>query len=434
MAILAYGLSYRTAPLDLRERLAFPEDGLRDALRDLTARVPDIAEAAILSTCNRTELYCAVAADGRAAAPSGAAGIERPAWNENPLRDWLADARAVPRSVFDDHLYVHWDQDAARHVIRVAAGLDSQVLGEPQILGQMKSAWETSRASGVMGPQLGLLSDVTLNVAKRIRSETDIGRNPVSVAYAAVSLARSIFSDLGSTRALLVGAGETIELVAEHLVRHGAGSLTVANRSLPNARRVAERFRGEALPLTDVAEALHGFDVVIASTGSPLPVIGKGAVEAALRRRRARPMFMVDIAVPRDIEPEVEALRDVYLYTIDDLGQIIEQNNAQRRDAASRAETIVHEGAEDFLRKRRLQGAGDLLRALRDNAGATKDAELDRALAAFERDGDAAAALNGLAHALTNKLIHAPTQALRNAAAEGRTDLVDLLRDIYGLE
>jgi len=351
MAILAYGINYRTAPLALREQLAFPAEAQTEALQDLTRSVAVVDEAAILSTCNRTELYCAVNNT-----------------DSGGLRNWLANHRSLAATEFDDHIYAHWEQDAASHVIRVAAGLDSQVLGEPQIMGQMKTAWEQARASGVMGPELNLLSDLSINVAKRIRTETDVGKNPVSVAFASVSLARTIFSDLKNTKALLLGAGETIELVAEHLVEQGIGSIAVANRSLPNARAVAEKHAARALLLTDIGDVLHEYDMVIASTGSSLPVLGKGAVEAALRKRRQRPMFMVDIAVPRDIEAEVAELRDVYLYSIDDLTQIIEQNNAERRKAAAGAESFVQQGAEDFVRKRRLQNAGTTLAALREQA------------------------------------------------------------------
>jgi len=417
MAILAYGINYRTAPLTLREQLAFPAEGLLDALVDLKSSVPAVDEAAILSTCNRTELYCAVNNTDSTA-----------------LRQWLADHRDLAANDFDDHIYAHWEQDAASHVIRVAAGLDSQVLGEPQIMGQMKTAWEQARTSGVMGPELNLLSDVSLNAAKRIRTVTDIGKNPVSVAFASVSLARTIFSDLGDTKALLIGAGETVELVAEHLVNQGIGGLAIANRSLPNARAVAEKHAARAMLLTDIGDMLHQYDMVITSTGSSLPVLGKGTVEAALRKRRHRPMFMVDIAVPRDIEPEVAELRDVYLYTIDDLTQIIEQNNAERRKAAEGAETFVQQGAEDFVKKRRLQKAGAVLSTLRQQAGDIQDAELERALQTFAQTGDAEAAMAALARNLTNKLMHAPTKALRDASAEGRTDLVDFLRSAYRIK
>lgn len=417
MAILAYGINYRTAPLELREQLAFPADDLGAALVDLTGRVPSVGEAAILSTCNRTELYCSVNDS-----------------DSTQLRNWLAEHRQLAPADFDDHVYAHWETDAASHVIRVAAGLDSQVLGEPQIMGQMKAAWEQARTNGAMGPELNLLSDVSLNAAKRIRTETDVGKNPVSVAFASVSLARTIFSNLQDTRALLLGAGETIELVAEHLVNQGIGGLAVANRSLPNARAVAEKFAGRAMLLTDLGDVLHDYDMVIASTGSSLPVLGKGTVEAALRKRKQRPMFMVDIAVPRDIEAEVAELRDVYLYTIDDLTQIIEQNNAERKKAAEGAEKYVEEGAADYLRKRRLQDAGAMLSSLRAQAGEVQNAEVQKALLAFAKDGDAEAAMNALARNLTNKLMHAPTQALRNASAQGRSDLVDFLRSAYGLK
>ena len=417
MAILAYGINYRTAPLNLREQLAFPAEAIGSALADLKSNVAAVDEAAILSTCNRTELYCSVNKT-----------------DSNSVRNWLAERSSVAANDFDDHIYAHWEQDAAGHVIRVAAGLDSQVLGEPQIMGQMKTAWEQARLSGALGPELNLLSDLSLNVAKRIRTVTDIGKNPVSVAYAAVSLARTIFSDLGETKALLIGAGETIELVAEHLVNQGIGGLAVANRSLPNARAVAEKHAGRAMLLTDIGDVLDEYDMVIASTGSSLPVLGKGAVEAALRKRRHRPMFMVDIAVPRDIEAEVSQLRDVYLYTIDDLTQIIEQNNAERRKAAEGAESFVQQGAEDFVKKRRLQEAGSVVSNLRTQASSLQDAELERALQSLAKSGDPEAAMAELARNLTNKLMHAPTQALRDASAEGRTDLVDFLRTAYRLK
>ena len=431
MAILAYGINYRTASLELREQLAFPLETQAEALRSITSELPVVQEAAILSTCNRTELYCAI---------DTATSVDT--INTEAMRQWLGAHRQVPIDTFDDHLYAHWEEDAARHIIRVAAGLDSQVLGEPQIMGQIKGAWELAREAGAMGPELNLLSDVSLNIAKRIRHETDIGKNPVSVAFAAVSLARTIFTDLTDTKALLVGAGETIELVAEHLISQGIGELAIANRSLPNARQLAERFSARPLALTELAAALPEYDMTISSTGSALPVIGKGTVEAALKQRRQRPMFMVDIAVPRDIEPEVEQLRDVYLYSIDDLTQIIETNNRQRRSAATSAEEIVTQGARDYLRKRRLRDAGGTLATLRNWAEETQRIELKKALESYAKqaaDNDASpeqieAAMANLARNLTNKLMHAPTKALRDASADGRSDLVDLLRAAYELK
>ncbi len=300
MAILAYGLNFRTAPIELRERIAFPEDGMIDALRDLRRDLPAVGEAAILSTCNRTEVYCAAELT-----------------DFDPLANWLAAYRRVDADDIRGAAYAHWDRDAARHLMRVASGLDSQVLGEPQIFGQVKDAYEVARAAGTLGPELNLLSQVTINVAKRVRTDTDIGRNPISIAYAAVSLARQLFTNLGEKSALLLGAGETVELVAEHLREAGIGRMTIANRTLVHAETLAERVGARAIQLSDMPRHLAEHDIVIASTASTLPVLGKGAVEAALKLRKRRPIFMVDIAVPRDIEPEVGTLDDVYLYSID---------------------------------------------------------------------------------------------------------------------
>jgi glutamyl-tRNA reductase len=417
MAIVAYGLNFRTAPVDLRERVAFPADYLVPALRDLRQCLPFVGEAAILSTCNRTELYCAV--DDT---------------DPEPLADWLARHRNVSRRTIQDASYAHWDQDAARHLMRVAAGLDSQVLGEPQILGQVKDAYDLARVAGTLGPELSLLSQVTLNVAKRIRTGTDIGRNPVSIAYAAVTLAKQIFSDLAQSKVLLLGAGETIELVATHLDNAGIAGMTIANRTLDNARQLAERFNGRAIQLTDVPGCLHQFDIVIASTGSALPVLGKGAVEAALRQRKHRPVFLVDIAVPRDIEPEVGELRDVFLYSIDDLTDIVDSNTRERRRAAETAEAIVIEGAERYFRERRIRDAQHLLRSFREQSEEIQNQELERALQLLRNGYDAEQVLTQLARGLTNKLIHHPTIAIRDASAGNRGDLLEYVRALYNID
>jgi glutamyl-tRNA reductase len=417
MAIVAYGLNFRTAPIDLRERIAFPEDYIVPALHDLRTRLPSVEEAAILSTCNRTELYCAV--DGN---------------DHGPLAEWLARHRNVSRQTILDASYAHWDQDAARHLMRVAAGLDSQVLGEPQILGQVKDAYDVARNAGTLGPELHLLSQVTLNVAKRIRTDTDIGRNPVSIAYAAVTLARQIFSDLSRSRVLLLGAGETIELVATHLQNSGVAGMTIANRTLANARELAERFGGEAIQLTDMPSRLHEFDIVIASTGSALPVLGKGAVEAALKVRKHRPIFMVDIAVPRDIEPEVGSLRDVFLYSIDDLTGIIEAGAKDRLRAAETAEAIVLDGAERYFREKRVRDAQQLLRSFRDHAENIQDQELQRALQLLRSGVEPEQVIAQLARGLTNKLIHHPTVAIREASAGNRGDVLEYIRTLYNID
>lgn len=417
MAILAYGINYRTAPIDVRERVAFPEDSLSAALLNAKRSIPSVSEAAIISTCNRTELVLAI----------------DPA-EENAVPRWLADYRPVGISELTSMAYSHWDQEAAQHLIRVAAGLDSQVLGEPQILGQVKTAYDTARSAGTLGPELNLLSQLTLNAAKRVRSDTDIGRNPISVAYAAVTMAQQIFTDLRQNKALLIGAGDTIQRVAEHLSELGIGGLAIANRTLANAEALAAGFEAQAMQLTDIAARLGDFDIVIASTGSSLPVVGKGAVEAAIKQRRHKPMFIVDIAVPRDVEPEAAELPDVYLYTIDDLTEIIEENIKQRRAAAEGAEHLVVDGAVHYIRERRAHQSQALLRRFRENAQATADVELARAIKALDSGADPQTVLGELSRNLTNKLIHPPTIAIRNASADGRSDLLEYVKSLYQLD
>ena len=417
MAILAYGVNYRTAPIELRERVAFPDDALGTALMEVTAAVPEVREAAILSTCNRTEIYCALAQA-----------------DETTLIEWLSEYRNVPLQELRRLAYSHWDQDAARHLIRVAAGLDSQVLGEPQIMGQVKAACELARNLGAMGPELNLLSQVALNAAKRLRADTDIGRNPVSVAYAAVALAQQLFSDLASKRALLIGAGDTIERVAAHLRRRGIGALTIANRTLANAEALAAKFAAASAPLHAIAQLLPQHDILISSTGGALPVVGKGAVEAAIRQRRHKPIYMVDIAVPRDVEPEVGELPDVYLYSIDDLSAIIEENRRQRLTAADAAQALVDEGAARFIKERRTHQANRLLRQFRENAEDVQIAELDKAVRQLRKGDAPEVVVARLSQSLTNKLMHHPTVAIRTASADGRTDLLETLKSVYRLD
>ena len=414
MSILAYGLNYRTASLDLRERIAFPEEKLAQALKSVTNDISGVSEVAIISTCNRTEFYCA-------ADPSSGDAISH----------WLADARLIALNELENASYQYWDHDAAQHIIRVASGLDSQMLGEPQIMGQVKSAYDMARTCGTIGPELNLLSRITLQTAKQIRSETDIGRNPISIAYAAVSMAGKIFENLSTKKALLLGAGETIGLVADHLAAKNIGSMTIANRTLANAQVLATKYNAHSIQLTEIAGVLHEYDIVIASTGSSLPVLGKGAVEAAIKKRKRRPMFMVDIAVPRDIEAEVAELPDAYLYTIDDLTEIVERNLAQRQTAAADAEHIVARGAKDFQREKRVQQDKSLLTSFRTQANEIREAEVARALRDLAKDGDAEAAILRLSQNLTNKLIHPTTAAMREASAEDRRDLLGYLSSIY---
>ncbi|MEM1433167.1 MAG: glutamyl-tRNA reductase [Pseudomonadota bacterium] len=416
MAVLAYGLNHHTAPVEVRERIAFPEQHVEEALHDLTREVSSVSEVAILSTCNRTELYCVLDPDQSA-----------------ELSGWLSRQRPIEVAQLGSLTYQHWDKDAARHLIRVAAGLDSQVLGEPQILGQVRAAIQTAREAGTLGPELTLLTDLGLNTAKQVRTDTDIGRNPVSVAYTAVSLARQIFADLNNKQALLLGAGETISKVAEHLQEAGIGHIAIANRTLRNAETLAAQYHGDAMQLTDIAEELHRFDIVIGSTGSSLPVLGKGAVEQAIRKRRRRPMFLVDIAVPRDIEAGVGDLNDVYLYSIDDLASVIEASTQSRLAAAAVAEELVDEGANRYLARRRVQLDKALLTELRTNATDIQQREVERALREMAAGKDPSQVIEQLARGLTNKLMHAPTAGLRQASEAGRTDLVDLIKTLYGL-
>jgi len=415
MALLALGINHKTASVEVRERVAFAPEQMADALKQACEQA-SLQEVSILSTCNRTELYCSTSLQGTRA-----------------LLEWLCRYHDLTLDALEQCSYVHWDDAAARHMMRVASGLDSLVLGEPQILGQLKSAHAVSQEQGVLGSELGRLFQQTFSVAKKVRTDTAIGENPVSVAYAAVSLAQHIFADLSESRALLIGAGETIELVARHLANAGVKHMTVANRTLNRAVALAQEFDGEAILLGDIPQALPQADIVIASTASQLPILGKGAVEAALKKRKHKPIFMVDIAVPRDIEPQVAELDDVYLYTVDDLREVIEENQRSRESAAREAEEIIEVGVHEFMRQMRSLAAVDTVTSLRGQAEAIRDAELQRALQQLNKGKDAAGVLEQLARSITNKMLHHPTIQLRKASAEGRTDMLGLVSELYQL-
>ncbi|MBY4675693.1 glutamyl-tRNA reductase [Marinobacterium arenosum] len=415
MALLALGINHKTASVEVRERVAFVPEQMAEALEQ-ARRSASLKEVAILSTCNRTELYCSTDLAGTRA-----------------LLEWLGSYHGLSADALQSCSYAYWDEEAARHMMRVASGLDSLVLGEPQILGQLKSAHAVSQQHGTLGAELGRLFQQTFAVAKQVRTDTAIGENPVSVAYAAVSLAQHIFADLSRSRALLIGAGETIELVARHLVNAGVSQITVANRTLNRAVDLAGEFNGEAILLGDIPEALVKADIVIASTASQLPILGKGAVEAALKKRKHRPIFMVDIAVPRDIEPQVAELDDIYLYTVDDLREVIEENQRNRESAAQEAEAIIETGAHEFFRQLRSLAAVDTLTALRGQAEQTRDQELERALRQLDNGKDPAQVLTQLARGLTNKLLHQPTIQMRKASAEGRSELLQAVQELYQL-
>ncbi len=416
MALVTLGINHRTAPVELRERIAFTPDRMADAFAEL--RVASGAdEVAILSTCNRTELY--LAGDNECA----------------PLvLRWLAGFHQLDAAELEDAVYVHYDADAVRHMMRVAAGLDSMVLGEPQIFGQLKEAYALAREHGGCGSFLSRLFEQTFSVAKRVRTHTAIGENPVSVAYAAVSMAHHIFADMSRNKALLIGAGKTIELVAQHLAQAGVSDFLVANRTLERAQSLAAAHGGQGIVLSDIPEHLADVDIVIASTASPLPILGKGAVERALKRRKHRPYFMVDIAVPRDIEPEVGALADVYLYTVDDLRQVIEENIRSREGAAREAENLVMDGVQAFLNQLRALDAVSTLKQFRQHAERLRDLETEKALKALRNGGDPETVLRSLARGLTNKFLHQPSVQVRKATTEGRTEVTEWLRELHQLD
>lgn len=422
MALLILGINHRTAPVALRERVAFPEGDQGRALAS-AHQLPGIQELGLLSTCNRTELYVA----------HDTLNVAQDTFNVESLVGWWSEYLEVDAGEFAESLYCHRDEAAARHIMRVAAGLDSMVLGEPQILGQLKDAYALAREAGTSGTQLSRLFEHAFSVAKRVRTETAIGENPVSVAYAAVSMARQIFADLSKNRALLIGAGKTIELVGRHLQEVGVRHITIANRSRERGEALAAQLGCESITLAEIPQALPGADIVISSTASQLPILGKGAVERAIRQRKHKPIFMVDIAVPRDIEQEVAELDDVFLYTVDDLRDVIAENLRSREGAAREAEHLIETGAADFMYQLRALDAVSTLKQFRQETESLRDQELDKALRALQSGADPETLLRSMARSLTNKFLHEPTVRVRQATAEGRSEAADWLRELHAL-
>ena len=416
MPLLALGINHKTAPVNVRERVAFTPERLSTALRELTA-LPAIEEAAILSTCNRTEIYC---------------GLSEPQYDS--VGEWLRQFHGLQREDFVPYLYKYPDETAVRHVLRVAAGLDSLVLGEPQILGQMKEAFQKAGEQGTIGSLLGRLFQHTFSVAKKVRTDTAIGASAVSVAFAAVSLAKQIFGELSGQTALLIGAGETIELVARHLHENGVGRIIIANRTVERAHNLAQEFGGYAIGLTEIPNHLAEADIVISSTASPLPILGKGAVESAIKARKHRPVLMVDIAVPRDIEPEVADLDDVYLYTVDDLSEIIQENLQSRQQAAQQAEEIIDTQVTHFMGWLQSLEAVDTICAVRWSAEQIRDHVLQHCQRHLNAGKDPQYVLEEMARLLTNKLIHEPTAQIKRAGFEGRNELLQAARELFNLK
>lgn len=419
--LIAIGINHDSASVDTRERVAFAPEKVPEALTSVIGETP-VEEAVILSTCNRTELYAVLPKGGD---PTAVA---------TGLVDWIARFHGLPQSALATCTYRNHGEHAMTHLVRVAAGLNSMILGEPQIFGQIKSAFAVAEDAGATGSRLNQLFPEAFRIAKKVRTDTAIGENPVSVAYAAVDLASHIFSDLSRCTALVLGAGETIELVARHLKDAKLGKLIIANRTLLRAQNLAKQFDAEAIMLADAPDRLHEADIVISSTGSQLPILGKGAVERAIKKRRYRPVLMADLAVPRDVEPEVAELSDVYLYTVDDLREVIEENKRLRASEASKADEIIVKGIVELQAELRSRRSSDIVRNYRESAIAIQESELERALRALEKGDDADDIIRRLARNLTNKLIHAPTTGLRRLARDGDDLQVNKAKILLGLD
>ncbi len=414
MQLTAVGLNHQTAPLSIREKLAFAAAALPEAVRNL-ARSNAATEAVILSTCNRTELYCV--------------------GDSEEIIRWLADYHSLPIEEIRPYLYTLDMQETVRHAFRVACGLDSMVLGEPQILGQIKDAVRAAQEQESMGTKLNALFQKTFSVAKEVRTDTAVGENSVSMASASVKLAEQIFPDIGDLNVLFIGAGEMIELVATYFAAKNPRLMTVANRTLARAQELCDKLGVNAEPclLSDLPAILHDYDVVVSSTASQLPIVGKGMVERALKQRQSMPLFMLDLAVPRDIEAEVGDLNDAYLYTVDDMVNIVQSGKEARRKAAAAAETLVSEKVAEFVRQQQGRQSVPLIKALRDEGEKARKQVLENAMKQLAKGATAEEVLERLSVQLTNKLLHSPTQTLNKAGEEDK-DLVHAVAQIYHLD
>lgn len=422
MSLLALGINHKTAPVQIREQLSFAAETIPDALKDLTSQ-DVVSEAVILSTCNRTELYCLLNCEQ-----------DNPTEATNALIQWLKEHHDLADTDISEYLYLHPEKNAVKHMLRVASGLDSLVLGEPQILGQLKTAFSVAKESGSIGQLLHKLFQHTFSCAKQVRTDTAIGASPVSVAFASVSLAKQIFSEFQEHTALLIGAGETIELVARHLHESGIGRIIIANRTVEKAHTLAQEFNGYAIALNEIHAHLAEADIVISSTGSQLPILGKGTVESAIKARKHAPIFMVDIAVPRDIEEQVGELEDVFLYTVDDLKEIIDEGLKSRQEAALKAEEIIDVEVSHFMNWLRSLNSVTTMCQYRVKSEAIRDAALSYAQKQLSNGKPVDKVLNELARQLTNKLIHRPSVQIKQAGMDGRTDLIDAAIELFDLQ
>jgi glutamyl-tRNA reductase len=418
MSVWALGLNHTTAPLDLRGRFAFAVDQIAPTLHSLkrsfgSNRHPDV-EAAIISTCNRTEIYCA--SDNLAL---------------DHTVEWLAESGGVAPALLRSHAYTLHNDEAARHAFRVASGLDSMVLGEAQILGQMKDAIRAAETAGALGSTLNQLFQRSFAVAKEVRTATEIGAHSISMAAAAVRLAAQLFEDLKQTRVLFVGAGEMIDLAVTHFAAKQPKSIVIANRTLERGEKLASRFGGEAMRLAELPARLAEFDIVVSCTSSTLPLIGLGAVERALKLRKHRPMFMVDLAVPRDIEPEVKALEDIYLYTVDDLAQVVQQGHASRQAAVAQAEVIIDAGVQSFMHWLDQRGTVPLIRQLNAQTDEWRAAELARARKLLAKGEPVEAVLEALSRGLTQKMLHGAMAELHAGDAAAREHTAQTISRLF---
>ncbi|MEO8859622.1 MAG: glutamyl-tRNA reductase [Burkholderiaceae bacterium] len=414
MAVWALGINHTTAPLDLRGRFAFAGDQLGPKLHGLRQSLSRAPEAAIVSTCNRTEIYCA----------GDNAEI-------GPTLDWLAYSGGVTPALLQSHAYALEDGFAARHAFRVACGLDSMVLGEPQILGQFKDAVRVADQAGALGSTLSQLFQRTFAVAKQVRSSTEIGAHSISMAAAAVRLAGQLFENLAEVKVLLIGAGDMVGLCATHFAARKPHSITIANRTLERGEHLAAQVGASVMHLGDLPERLHEFDAVISCTASTLPIIGLGAVERALRKRKHRPMFMVDLAVPRDIEPEVKALQDVYLYTVDDLASVVQTGQANRQAAVAQAEALIDAGVQSFMHWVDQRGTVPLIQALHAQADEWRLAEISRARKLLAKGENVDAVLDALSRGLTQKMLHGAMAELNTADPGARARATAAVRHFF---
>ncbi len=416
MYIRAIGINHNTAPVEIRGKVAFQPEQLTQALQSLRTYA-ELEEVSLISTCNRTEVYMV-------------------AENEqtSSVVAWMEDFHGLEAGSLAPYLYMHHDVEAISHIMGVACGLDSLVLGEPQILGQLKQSYNHARQAGTLQTRLEQLFQQTFAVAKRVRTETEIGASAVSVAFAAVSLARQLFSDLKPVKALFIGAGETIELAARHLHNQGVTNMVVANRTLARAEKLGKEFGAKVISLDEIPDAIPQADIVISSTGSPLPIIGKGMVERALKLRKRRPVFMVDLAVPRDIEEEVSSLSDIYLYTVDDLHGVIKENLKARETAKIEALEIISESSVQFKNWLGSLSGVSIIREFRNQMEFVRNKELERAIKLMGDDDNSKKILKDFAHRLTNKFLHHPTRYLQNSALSGDNEGPAQIRKIFELD